>query len=119
MTTTRSPVEHRDAMLDVLTEITQDCAQLGLAPCSVYVGERRYPFVGWSVRVQFTGEDAVAVDALGDAYDLEDAVGEPGGNYTRDGRLDVAGCAVEVSVFTGYPKVPAFPADYAPVAVTA
>lgn len=116
MTSTQEIVEHRDAMLDVFTEVTQDCLLLGLTPCHVSIN--RWSNGSLNASVQFLGRDTKAVDALADSYGLPPA-GWEGGNYTRLGRLDIDGRRVEVSIYSGRPLAPSFPADYSPQAVEA
>lgn len=115
MTTTAA--QHRDAMLAVFAEITQDAAQLDLRPASVHV-TRDYG-AGFTVRVQFGGQNVAAVDALANAYELP-ADDLTWSNYTREGRMEVAGYRTQIGVYCGRPPhvcppAPAFPAGYAPV----
>lgn len=116
MTTTHPAVEHIDALRDVFTEVTQDCLLLGLTPVRVDVG--RYSKSVVHVGVQFMGTDTAAVDQVAGSWDLPADNGTTG-NYTRTGRLDIDGRRVTVTVFTGRPKRPAFPAGYQPQAVQA
>lgn len=115
-TTAQEALEHRDAMLDVFTEITQDCLLLGLTPVGVQLN--RWSNGTLDVRVQLSGTDTDGVDRLAESWGLAADDGTTG-NYTRDGRLDIAGRRVAVGVYTGRPKAPAFPPDYAPQAVEA
>lgn len=108
MTTT---LEHIDALRDVFSDLTQDCALLDLAPITVRVSKMAGgDFDAW---VQFAGTDTHSVDALADTWGFGSEEAAPGRNYSRRGRVDLNDRAVEVVIFTGCP------ADYAPHAVQA
>lgn len=117
MTTAHDVLEHRDAMLDVFTEITQDCVLLGLTPTRVEVS--RWPSGSLTAVVQFSRQDTAAVNQLAASYGCTQpgAVGDS--NYGLTGRLDIDGRRVEVVVFTGRPVLPPHPVGYAPQAVEA
>ena len=97
-------LQHADALRDIFTEITQDCLLLDLEPVCVQVSRQHFPFDGWTVLVQFTGEDAAAVDALAESYGFAAGPGSLGGLYERAGRMDVNGLPVEVRAYTGRPS---------------
>lgn len=118
MTTTQEVLEHRDAMLEVFTEITQDCQLLGLMPIGIQLN--RWSNGNLDIGVQFRGTDTAAVDTLADSYGFGPA-DDLGDNYTRTGRVDLDGRRVEVRTYTGRPQpaAPAYPTGYAPQAVEA
>lgn len=103
MTADLTPTQYRDALLDMFTEITADCERLALKPIAVHLHAyaARAPF---AVRVQFSGADVTAVDALADAYGLPPD--DPSTvNYTREAPVVINGQTVEVGVFTARPRV--------------
>lgn len=119
MTTTPTAVEvldHNDGLADVITTLLRDCTLAGLRPC--HVDASNYASGFFYAGVQFTGEDTASVDALAATWQLRDDDGKTG-NYTRGGVIDVNGQTVTLTVYTGRPKLPAYPAGYAPVAVQA
>ncbi|SNR32763.1 hypothetical protein [Blastococcus mobilis] len=115
--TTNPALEHRDALLDVFNEITQDCALNDLSPVNVSL--TRYSSGEFHVSVQIPRQNTAAVNMLADAYGFPPSLADGSGNYTRQGRLDVDGYRVHLAVYCGRPKLPTYPAGYAPQAVEA
>lgn len=93
-------LEHCDALVDVFTEVTHDCALNDLIPVAVRVA--RYPSGGIECDVHFLTSIA-AVDTLADAHGFGPDCTPESQNYTREGRLDIDGHAVTVRIFTGRP----------------
>ncbi len=117
--TTTTPVEvldHNDALADVITNLLRDCTLAGLRP--VHVDVSSYSSGFWHAAIQFTGTNSDAVDAAGAVWSLTPDNGQTG-NYSRTGVVDVNGRTVTLTVYTGRPKLPTYPAGYAPQAVTA